>query len=56
MTYAERLEERGKIRNQVETIDNLLQEIIEWSVIERVTGVREAQFEDLKQRLREIAD
>lgn len=56
MTYAERLEERGKIRNQVETIDNLLQEGMEWPIIERVTGVSEAQFEDLKQRLREIAD
>jgi predicted transposase/invertase (TIGR01784 family) len=56
MTYAELLEERGKIRNQVETIDNLLQEGIEWPIIERVTGVSEAQFEELKQRLRKIAD
>lgn len=56
MTYAELLEERGKMRTQVETVDNLLQEGIEWPVIERVTDVNEAQFEELKQRLREIAD
>ncbi len=40
MTYAERLEERGKIRNQVETIDNLLQEGMEWPIIERPVSVR----------------
>jgi hypothetical protein len=56
MTYAELLEERGKMRTQVETVDNLLQEGIEWPVIERVTGVNEAQFEELKQQLREMAD
>lgn len=56
MTYAELLEERGELRKQVEIIENLLHEGIEWSVIERVTGTNETQFEGLKQRLHDLAD
>lgn len=56
MTYAKLLEERGELRKQVEIIENLLREEIEWSVIQRVTGTNETQFEVLKQRLDEIAD
>ena len=51
MTYAQELEERGKIKNQVEVIEGLLQESIGWDVIERVTGVNEAQFQVLKQQV-----
>ena len=56
MTYAQELEERGKVRNQVEVIEGLLQETIGWDVIERVTGVNEAQFEALKQQLEEMGE
>ncbi|ETX04830.1 MAG: hypothetical protein ETSY2_26455 [Candidatus Entotheonella gemina] len=55
MTYAQLLEERGKLRIQVEVIEGLLRESIGWDVIERVTGVQETQFEELQQRLRELA-
>jgi len=51
MTYAQELEERGKIKNQVAVIEGLLQESIGWDVIERVTGVNEAQFQGLKQQV-----
>jgi predicted transposase/invertase (TIGR01784 family) len=51
MTYAQELEERGKVKNQVEVIEGLLQESIGWDVIERVTGVNEAQFQVLKQQV-----
>lgn len=51
MTYAQELEARGKIKNQVEVIEGLLQESIGWDVIERVTGVNETQFQALKQQI-----
>ena len=51
MTYAQELEERGRMRTQVQVIEGLLQESITWDVIERVTGVNEAQFRSLKQQL-----
>jgi predicted transposase/invertase (TIGR01784 family) len=54
MTYAQELEERGKIKNQVEVIEGLLQESIGWGVIERVTGVNEAQFQVLKQHVEDL--
>jgi predicted transposase/invertase (TIGR01784 family) len=54
MTYAQELEERGKIKNQVEVIKGLLQESIGWDVIERVTGVNEARFQVLKQQVAEM--
>jgi predicted transposase/invertase (TIGR01784 family) len=54
MTYAQELEERGKIKNQVEVIEGLLQESIGWDVIERVTGVNEARFQVLKQQVAEM--
>lgn len=54
MTYAQELEERGKIKNQVEVIEGLLQESIGWDVIERVTGVNEAQFQVLKQQVEDL--
>ncbi|ETW97062.1 MAG: hypothetical protein ETSY1_24155 [Candidatus Entotheonella factor] len=44
----------GKLRNQVEVIEGMLQEGIAWAVIERVTGVHEAQFESLKQQVEEM--
>ncbi|ETX03656.1 MAG: hypothetical protein ETSY1_46570 (plasmid) [Candidatus Entotheonella factor] len=56
MTYAELLEERGELRKQVEIIENLLELGDDWLRIEAITGVTEAQFEPLKQRLREITD
>jgi predicted transposase/invertase (TIGR01784 family) len=54
MTYAQELEERGKIRAQVGIIENLLRLNAAWSMIEEVTGVNEVQFESLKQQLEEI--
>jgi predicted transposase/invertase (TIGR01784 family) len=54
MTYAQEFEERGKIKNQVEVIEGLLQESIGWDVIERVTGVNEAQFQVLKQHVEDL--
>jgi len=47
-TYAQELlaegEEKGKVKNQVEVIEGFLREGVEWAVIERATGVNEAQF------------
>jgi hypothetical protein len=54
MTYAQELRAEGKIRNQVEMIEGLLREGVAWSVIERATGVNEAQFQTLKQHLEEM--
>jgi hypothetical protein len=44
MTYAQEILAQGEIRAQVRIIENLLREGMEWPVIERVTGVNEAQF------------
>jgi len=58
-TYAQELlaegraegEQLGKIKTQVEVIEGLLREGMEWAAIERVTGVNEAQFQALKQQV-----
>jgi predicted transposase YdaD len=54
-TYAQELlaegEEKGKVKTQVEVIEGLLREGMEWAAIERVTGVNEAQFQTLKQQI-----
>lgn len=54
MTYAQELEERGEIRTQVRTIEGLLREGVEWSVIERAMGINETQFQALKQQVAEM--
>jgi predicted transposase YdaD len=62
MTYAQELlaegEARGKVKGRIEErvkmIEGLLQEGVEWSVIERVSGVNEAQFQALKQELEDM--
>jgi hypothetical protein len=58
-TYAQELlaegraegEQLGKLKTQVEVINGLLREGMEWAAIERVTGVSEAQFQTLKQQV-----
>jgi predicted transposase/invertase (TIGR01784 family) len=54
-TYTQELlaegEEKGKVKTQVEVIEGLLREDMEWAAIERVTGVNEAQFQTLKQQV-----
>ena len=54
MTYAQELLKEGEIRAEVRIIENLLQEGMAWSAIERITGVNETQFQALKQRLEEM--
>jgi len=60
MTYAQELfaqgEEKGTLKTQVAMIEGFLQEGVEWSVIERATGVNEAQFQALKQQLNDMAE
>ncbi len=59
MTYAQQLiaegreegRQEGRVEARVTMVENLLQEGVEWSMIERVAGVNEAQFEALKQQL-----
>ena len=59
MTYAQELlaegraegQVEGKLRYQLEVVDNLLQEGLDWSVVERITGVNEAQYEALKRQV-----
>ena len=55
MTYAQELvkegREEGEIRAEVRIIENLVREGMAWSVIERITGVTEAQFQGLKERM-----
>jgi hypothetical protein len=54
-TYAQELlaegEEKGKVKTQVEVIEGLLREGMEWAAIERVTGVNKVQFQSLKQQV-----
>jgi predicted transposase YdaD len=58
-TYAQELlaegraegEQKGTIRTQMEVIEGLLREGVEWPVIERATGVNEVQFQALKQQV-----
>lgn len=55
-TYAQQLRaegrtegrSEGRVENQVDVIEGLLREGVEWPVIERATGVSKAQFEQLK--------
>jgi predicted transposase YdaD len=54
MTYAQELRSEGKIQTQVEVIEGLLREGVEWSVIERATGINEAQFQTLKHQVEEM--
>jgi predicted transposase/invertase (TIGR01784 family) len=55
MTYAQELvkegREEGERRTEVRIIENLLREGMAWPAIERITGVNEAQFQVLKQRV-----
>lgn len=58
-TYAQELlaegraegEHQGKVKTQVDVIEGLLREGMAWSIIERVTGVNETQFQALKQQV-----
>lgn len=66
MTYAQQLlaegraegrvegEEAGKIIERAALIEGFLREGVDWSVIERVTGVNETQFQALKQQVEEL--
>jgi predicted transposase YdaD len=54
MTYAQQLVAQGEIRAQVRMIEGLLREGVEWSVIERATGITEAQFQVLKQQVEDM--
>ena len=56
MTYAQELLAQGEIRAQVRMIEGFLREEVEWSVIERATGVNEAQFQALKQQVEDMND
>lgn len=59
MTYAQQLlaegREAGRIEERVKMIEGFLQEGIEWSVVERASGINEAQFQALKQQLNDMA-
>ncbi len=56
MTYAEELlaegEARGRMENQMETVEGLLRVGVTWEVIEAATGLTEASFQALKTQLR----
>jgi hypothetical protein len=62
MTYAQQLlaegraegEAKGKMIERVTLIENLLREGVDWSLIERATGLDETQFEALKQQLADM--
>ena len=56
MTYAQELLEEGRMRNQVDVIEGLLREGVEWDVIERATGINEAQFQVLKQQVADMTE
>ena len=63
MTYAQELRQEGRTEGRIEgrtegeitaevrIIENLLLEGMAWPAIERITGVNEAQFQVLKQRM-----
>lgn len=59
-TYAQELlaegEAKGRTEERVRTIEGFLREGVEWSVIERATGVNEAQFQALKQQVEGMAE
>lgn len=66
MTYAQQLldegrdkgraegEAKGKMMERVSLIESLLREGADWSLIERATGLDEAQFEALKQQVADM--
>ena len=54
MTYAQELEEQGKIKERLTIIENLLRLGEEWSRIEEITGANETQFEALKQQVADM--
>jgi predicted transposase/invertase (TIGR01784 family) len=56
MTYAEELRAEGRVRTQVEVIENLLRLGEEWSRIEAITGVNETQFQTLKQQVADMTE
>lgn len=60
MTYAQELlaegREEGRLEERVKMIENLLGEGVSWSVIERVSGLNETQFQALKQQVRDMAE
>ena len=49
-------EQLGAMKTQVKMIEGLLQEGMEWPVIERVSGVNEAQFQALKQQVEDMTE
>lgn len=60
MTYAQELlaegREEGRLEERVQMIENLLREGVTWSVIERVSGLNETQFQALKQQVRDLTE
>ena len=44
-------EARGEAKGRVNTVESLLQVGVKWDVIEAATGLNEASFQDLKERL-----
>jgi hypothetical protein len=56
MTYAQELLEKGRLEERVRTIEGFLREGVAWSVIERATGVNEAQFQTLKQQVEDMGE
>ena len=68
MTYAQELlaegraegreagREAGRMEERVQMVENLLGEGVSWSVIERVSGLNEMQFQALKQQVRDLAE
>ncbi|MBM3227022.1 MAG: hypothetical protein FJZ47_24920 [Candidatus Tectomicrobia bacterium] len=55
MTYAQELlqegEAKGEMKAKVHIIENMLHTGMAWTAIEEITGMNEAQFQELKQRL-----
>lgn len=41
----------GELRAEVRIIENLLREGMTWAAIVQITGITEAEFQELKQRL-----
>jgi cytochrome c-type biogenesis protein CcmH/NrfG len=56
MTYAQELEEQGKIKERLAIIETLLRLGEEWARIEEITGVNETQFEALKQQVADMTE
>ena len=48
MTSGERLRQEGRREGRLETIDGFLRTGIDWSVIERATGISEQEYRKLK--------